>query len=85
MTQAAKTEFVSVQSIVGSREFADGVRDVRQGLSPAFDRHGDGWSYERGRLFACIAPLNMQVRIGGKVNPKAVALCQAAWERRLII
>ena len=41
--------------------------------------------HERGRLFGHIAPLDMPLRVGGQLNPKAAALCDAAFERRLII
>jgi hypothetical protein len=43
------------------------------------------WDYERGRLFAHIAPLNMPLKIGGKLNPKAIALCNAAFDRKLVL
>lgn len=75
---------------MASPEFKRGLDDVRKGVS--FDwrvggRNGanGAWDYERGRLFGHIAPLDMPLRIGGKLNPKAVALCSAAFDRKLII
>ena len=69
-----------------SAAFACGVDDVRAGKTPAFDLYdfNDAWSYERGRLFAHIAPIGMQIKIGNKVNPKAIALYDLANERGLI-
>ena len=68
---------------MASPEFARGLSDVRTGVP--FDWRIDSWQYERGRLFGCVAPLNMPLRIGSKLNPKAIALCEVAFDRRLII
>jgi hypothetical protein len=68
---------------MGSPWFERGLCDARAGI--AFDWRIDSWEYERGRLFAHIAPLNMPLRIGRKLNPKAVALFDAAFDRRLIV
>jgi len=43
------------------------------------------WAYECGRLLAHIAPLSIPLRIGSKLNAKAVALCKAAFNRSLIV
>jgi hypothetical protein len=67
---------------MASPEFARGFADVRNGV--AFDWRIDSWSYERGRLFGYIAPLSMPLRTGQQLNPKAVALCGAAFKRKLI-
>jgi hypothetical protein len=76
--------------IMSAPEFKRGFDEVRGGVP--FDwRVGSeydddtSWHYERGRLFGHIAPLNMPLRIGGRLNPKAVALCDAAFNRQLII
>jgi hypothetical protein len=74
-------------SIMRSAEFRRGFDQVRAGGSPEFDwgRSHDMWHYERGRLFACVAPVSMPLRIDGKLNPRAVALFEAAWHKGLII
>lgn len=70
-------------------EFARGLEDARNGRP--FDwtvgsKHPNAaWQYERGRAFGFIAPLNMPLRIGSKLNPKAVALCRAAFDRKLVV
>jgi len=43
------------------------------------------WNYERGRDFAHIARLDMPLRTRGRLNPEAVALCKAAFKRRLLL
>jgi hypothetical protein len=42
---------------MASASFQAGVAEVRAGLPPRFDL--DDWSYERGRLWALIAPTNL--------------------------
>jgi hypothetical protein len=75
----------SIESIMGTREFAAGIHDVRHGSPPRFDVFcDDDWGYERGRLFAYIAPLSMQIRINGRLNRKAIALYRVAMERGYI-
>jgi hypothetical protein len=78
----AATRSVSVRSVVGSGEFARGFDEVRNGLP--FNPNNDDWSYERGRAFGFIAPPDMALRIGTKLNPKALALATAAFERKLL-
>jgi hypothetical protein len=51
-------------------------------INPDIDDHC--WAYDRGRLFGAIAPLTMELRNGKALNPKAVALCEAAIARGLI-
>ena len=78
----ARTRSVSIRSIVASKDFARGLEEVRGGLP--FNPDIDSWNYERGRCFGFIAPLDMPVRIGGVLNPKAVALAEAAFKRKLL-
>jgi len=89
--QQVPTVLVSIRSIMESREFARGFEDARRGIpfdwrigADATDANAS-WHYERGRLFAHIAPLNMPLRISGFLNPKALALCGAAFKREFII
>jgi hypothetical protein len=83
MTKQARTHSVSIRSIVASREFARGLDEVRNGFP--FDADNGDWSYERGRAFGFIAPLDMPLRIGRKLNEKAVKLADAAFKRKLLI
>jgi hypothetical protein len=75
---------------MSSKSFALGVADRRRGVPPQFHRElpdegdEDEWDYERGRLFASIAPASMPRRIGRQLNPKAVALCRSAFNRGYI-
>ena len=80
---------VTTARIMSSAAFELGLSDARRGIP--FDWRVGGadinaaWDYERGRSFAGLAPLNMPLRIGGKLNTKAVALYDAASNRKLII
>ena len=66
-----------------SVDFERGFDDARKGIP--FDWRINDWDYERGRQLAHIAPLDMPLWIGGRLNPKAIALCDAAFQRKLII
>jgi hypothetical protein len=79
----AHKRIVSIRSIVASREFARGLNEVRNGLP--FNPNNDDWDYERGRCFGFIAPLDMPLRIGTGLNPKALKLAEAAFSRKLLI
>jgi hypothetical protein len=79
----ARSYAASIRSIVASKEFARGLDEVRRGLP--FNADNDDWNYERGRCFGFIAPLDMPLRIGGKLNPKVVKLADAAFDRKLLI
>jgi hypothetical protein len=83
MKKQVPTRNATTVEIMTSREFERGLDDVRKGI--AFDWRNGDWDYERGRLFGHIAPVSMQLRIGSKLNPNAVALCDAAFDRGLII
>ena len=79
----ALTYRVSIHSIVASREFARGFDEVRSGLP--FNPDNGNWDYERGRCFGFIAPLDMPLRIGRALNPKALKLAAAAFKRKLLL
>jgi hypothetical protein len=79
----ASTRRVTTRDIVASREFARGLDEVRKGLP--FNPDIDEWDYERGRCFGFIAPLDMPLRIGRTLNPKALRLAEAAFSRKLLI
>jgi hypothetical protein len=81
--EQASTRRVTARCIVASREFARGFDEVRTGLP--FDPDNEDWNYERGRCFGFIAPLDMPLRIGGHLNPKALALADMAFNRKFLI
>lgn len=81
--EQVRTRPVTLHSIVGSKEFARGLDEVRHGLP--FDADNGDWDYERGRCFGFIAPIDMPLRIGRKLNPKALKLAEAAFTRKLLI
>jgi hypothetical protein len=90
--QQINTIIVTVQTIMSDPWFTRGFNDARNRVAfdwrvgaDAGDSTNPQWGYERGRLFARIAPLTMPLRIGGKLNPKAVALARLAFERKLVI
>jgi hypothetical protein len=79
----ARTRGVSTRTIVASKEFARGLEEVRNGHP--FNPDNGSWDYERGRCFGFIAPLDMPLRIGGALNPKALKLAKRAFLRKLLI
>lgn len=81
----AKTSCTTTSAIMRSTAFRRGFEHARAGEPPQFDGSSDPWAYERGRLFAYIAPLSMSLRSDGKLNPKAVTLFDAAYDRKLIL
>jgi hypothetical protein len=80
-----RTRPITTEAIMRSAAFRRGFEQARARQAPEFDACGDAWAYERGRLFAYIAPLCMPLREDGKLNPKAVALLDAAFDRGLVL
>jgi hypothetical protein len=77
--EQAPTSGTSPERIMKSREFSAGVADVRLGRAPRFDDPiARDWNYERGRMFALIAPMKMPTKIGKELNPKAVLIFSRA-------
>jgi hypothetical protein len=86
MAKQAFTRGVTTAWIMLRPAFLRGVEDVRAGRPPTFDDpDGSSWCYERGRLFGAIAPVSMPIKIKGKLNHRAIALFDAAFDRNLII
>lgn len=77
------TSATSITAIMKSRAFRRGVDDARSHRRPAFDL--DCWEYERGRLFAALAPVEMPVMENGRLHRPAVAICRKAFSRKEII
>jgi hypothetical protein len=82
MPRQVPTIPITVPSILRHPAFKRGLDEIRAGV--AFDSLTDCWYYERGRLFGAIAPLNMLLHVGGKLNPQAIKLYTAAAKRGLI-
>jgi hypothetical protein len=97
--QQIVTHPVTTEWIMSRPEFALGFMDVRTGkrfdcwagVKPATknDRRtvtSRAWGYERGRIFACLAPRNMPLRLpDGRLNPEAVRLCNRAFDLGYIL
>ena len=85
MTDQVPTSQTSPAAVMRRINFRRGLEDARSGRPPRFDEFNDVyWAYERGRLFGFIAPTSMPLFVSGKLNPRAVALFEAAERRSLI-
>ena len=82
--QQVCTRLTRTEVIMRHPNFERGLNDVRSGRPFDWRIYDRYLAYERGRLFGLIAPLTMPLRIDGKLNPKAIRLCDAAFNRRLI-
>ena len=65
------TTVTTIEKIMRSAAFKRGVQDKRKGRPPS---DTDDWNYARGRQWAAIAPPDMPVTIGGRLNPEAKQL-----------
>ena len=67
---------IPIVVLMRSPGFLQGVEDVRAGRPPRFDDHDgeEDWAYERGRLWAVLAPSSMPLFVGKRVNKKALAI-----------
>jgi hypothetical protein len=84
MPKQVRTSRTTTQRIMRHRHFARGLADIRAGRPLDADVDDNLWAYERGRLFGAIAPLSMSLFNGKELNQKAVALFDAACDRKLI-
>ena len=66
----------TIEAIMRQPTFALGVDDARAGrpYHADYDRwNANGqWDYERGRCWARLAPRDLRLKIGRKVNPEAI-------------
>jgi hypothetical protein len=65
----ADTIDVSAASIIRDPLFRHGVEEYRAGKRPDFDKFTidtGAWEYERGRLWAALAPRNLKVSTRGQ-------------------
>jgi hypothetical protein len=78
MTEQVPTRRTSHASVMRSTAFKQGVAEVRAASPPDFDTETADidwcWNYERGRQWATAAPKDMPLMIGGRLNPRALAL-----------
>jgi hypothetical protein len=80
------TSQTTVPEIMRSRAFQQGVADARASRPPRFDLPNDAdWDYERGRLFATIAPAEMPIMKNGRLYRPAEVLCRRAFAYKEII
>ena len=73
------TRMTTIAEIMGSNMFALGVADVRarRGVRPDYDRcwtSNEQWEYERGRMWATLAPKSLPLKRNGKITKEAVRL-----------
>ena len=81
-----RTVTVSVDWIMRQEAFRRGVEDRRAGLALRYRKDDElHWEYERGRQWASLAPVDMPLRVGGRIDPKALALYKAAKKRGYIL
>ena len=83
-TEQIDTRLTTTREIMGSVGFAAGVADIRTGAPARFDSSFDAddiWTYERGRLWAYLAPMSMPLHIRGKLNREAMRLFDLAYFR----
>ena len=78
------TRPVSIQEIMGQPQFMLGVADVRAGRPyhkdyDVWNTNGQ-WGYERGRMWAALAPADVPLRLNGRINPDAARY----WRREII-
>jgi hypothetical protein len=76
----ADTRRATTASIMRSTDFKAGVEDVRAGRPARFDEFNSD-NYERGRQWATIVPATTPLRVKGKLNPEALRLFDAAFDR----
>jgi hypothetical protein len=76
MAKQVRTVPVAIATIMRSAGFLQGVEDRRLGRAPKYDLHAEDrlWAYERGRLFASIAPIDLPILVKGKLNPAAATM-----------
>jgi hypothetical protein len=99
MAGQVPTRGTTAKAIMRTAAFLAGVDDVRNGRPPNYETFNFSageddldakekinahWNYERGRQWASLAPRSMLVKVDGALNPKAIALYEAARNRGYI-
>jgi hypothetical protein len=75
----------TIEAVMRSAAFKRGVADKRANRPLPEQPPDDDWDYERGRLWASIAPRTMPVTLNGRLHKPAVALFRKAIVRREIV
>jgi hypothetical protein len=78
------TRPVTVAEIMRRPTFALGVADARAGRGihadyDLWDTNGQ-WNYERGRMWATLAPQHIPLKLNGTINPRAIDLYHQHWQ-----
>lgn len=82
--QISQDKLVSIPAAMRAATFCEGFEDAKRGRAPKeYRKMVDAWSYERGRLFACIWPFAAYKR-GTRVMPEAVSRMNEAIQTREI-
>ena len=73
--EQVETVGVTITEIMSAPTFALGAADARAGRAyhpdyDVWDTNGQ-WDYERGRMWASLAPPGIALKINGKLNSKA--------------
>ena len=89
LDQQGPTVGTTAERIMSDPAFTRGVADYRAGRPPNYDaftfsqdedvikaksKINAHWNYERGRHWAAIAPNDLPLKIGGRLNPEAIRL-----------
>ena len=89
LDQQGPTVGTTAERIMSDPAFRRGVADYRAGRPPNYDAFNfiqttkpasatalinAHWNYERGRHWAAIAPNDLPLKIGGRLNPEAIRL-----------
>ena len=80
------TSNTTIRSVVASKAFNDGVRDIRKGKTINYDYSQDinkQWNYERGRQFALA--YDGDVKEGRHINYKAILAAVNLFMHRAIL
>ena len=77
--QQVPTESTTIERIMASPRFEQGVDDVRagRGYPPDYDAWAASdklWAYERGRQWARVTPRHVKLKVAGKVTKQAIEL-----------
>jgi hypothetical protein len=88
LIEGCETEIVTPRMIMRRKAFLFGVDDYRTGRSfrPAYENQewGAQWDYERGRIWAAVAPQELEVMNGRAVNQEAVRMYNEACSAGII-
>ena len=83
--QISPGKIVPFETVMREAAFRAGFEDVKAGRAPyEIQKTSTAWTYERGRLFACIWPSD-EFKVGNRVMPEAVRAMVDAVKSRAIL